>query len=616
MPLTDRAIQTTIRHEKLSFGTECLAAGVRFRLWAPLARTVDVVLVSAPHDPQAMRREESGWFELLTTHAQAGTLYRYRIDGGKLVPDPASRFQPEDVHGPSEVIDPEAFLWADGEWRGRPWEEAVIYELHVGTFSPQGTYMGAATLLPMLVDLGVTAVELMPLADFPGRRNWGYDGVLPFAPDSAYGRPENLKRFIQAAHDLGLMVFLDVVYNHFGPDGNYLAQYAPEFFTKRHQTPWGEAINFDGPASAEVRNYFLANARYWIVEYHFDGLRFDAVHAIFDDSQPHIVAALATVIAPLRVGGRAIHLILENENNTVSYLQTRRNLSGHTAQWNDDIHHVLHRLLTGEADGYYADYAHDAPHLLGRCLAEGFAYQGDFSAYRGGIRGQPSKTLAPSAFVSFLQNYDQIGNRAFGDRITQLTSVEAVQAAMAIVLLAPSPPLLFMGQEFGCSRPFLFFCDFGSDLATAVTEGRRREFARFPEFADPRVRAQIPDPNSDAAFSASRLDWDEALSQSGLAWRAFYRDLLMRRREHIVPRLKAGWPIAQGYEVFGTHGLRVAWRFADGADLVLYANLSKDWLSCDVAPGPLLYREPACEALDPPRDLGPWAVRWCFSGGS
>jgi len=601
------------RHERLHVGAECLADGVCFRLWAPKAQNVDVMFVSKPSDSQAMRREEGGWFQLITAQARAGSLYQYRIDGELLVPDPGSRFQPEDVHGPSEVIDPDAFTWTDGLWRGRPWEEAVIYELHVGTFSPAGTYVGASALLPMLVDLGVTAIELMPLADFPGRRGWGYDGVLPFAPDSVYGRPEELKSFIQTAHGLGLMVFLDVVYNHFGPDGNYLAQYAPSYFTNRHQTPWGEAINFDGPGSSEVRAYFVANARYWLTEYHFDGLRLDAVHAIMDDSQPHIIAEIAAAVAPLRASGRAIHLVLENENNTASYLQKEGCTSVHIAQWNDDIHHVLHRLLTGETSGYYADYAHDTVRFLGRCLTEGFAYQGEFSSYRGAPRGQISKTLVPGAFVSFLQNHDQIGNRALGERITELSSVPAVQAAMAILLLAPSPPLLFMGQEFGCAQPFLFFCDFGLQLAAAVTEGREREFARFPEFREAQGRARIPDPNSESTFEASRLDWAQSQSKKGLAWRAFYRDLLALRRKHIVPRLKMGRPLEQEYEGFATHGLRVAWRLADGANLVLYANLGEGRIMHGVGSETLLYREPVCEKESQEGDLGPWAVRWYLS---
>ena len=598
--------------EGSGFGAECVTGGVRFRLWAPKARAVDIVVTSAPDEPLAMVRRDGGWFELTTGRARAGSRYHYRIDGGLPVPDPASRFQSEDVHGPSEVIDPTSFMWADGAWRGRPWEEAVIYELHVGTFSPEGTYQGAAQLLPRLADLGVTAIELMPLADFPGRRNWGYDGVLPFAPDSAYGRPEDLKSLIQTAHGLGLMVFIDVVYNHFGPDGNYIAQYAPQFFTDRHKTPWGQAINFDGEGSREVRAYFRANARYWLSEYHCDGLRFDAVHAIMDDSNPHIVQELVSAVSDLRADGRFIHFILENEENTVSYLQPEDPGYAHTAQWNDDIHHVLHRLLTGETSGYYADYAKGASKLLGRCLTEGFAYQGERSGYRGTPRGQDSKGLPPTAFVSFLQNHDQIGNRAFGERITELASPLSVRSAMAILLLAPSPPLLFMGQEFGCAKPFLFFCDFGVELALAVTEGRRREFASFPEFSDPAQRARIPDPNHDATFEESRLDWRAAETPEGLAWLQFYRDLLTCRRQRLVPHLKTR-TVARDYRTFGDGGLRASWRFEDGAELVLIANVGQKPIMCEPAAGALLYSEHRESKDFLPEQLGAWAVRWYLS---
>ncbi len=610
---TPEIVLGTGRPEVLGFGAECIGDAVRFRLWAPSPKTVDLVLASTPDKPLPMVRGAGGWFELITRNARAGSRYHYRIDGGLLVPDPASRFQPDDVHGPSEVIDPASFVWTDENWCGRPWEEAVVYELHIGTFSPEGTYQGAARLLPRLADLGVTAIELMPLADFPGRRNWGYDGVLPFAPDSVYGRPEDLKSLIQVAHGLGLMVFIDVVYNHFGPDGNYIAQYAPQFFTDRHKTPWGQAINFDGEGSREVRAYFRANARYWLSEYHCDGLRFDAIHAIVDDSRPHIVQELALAVYDLRADGRFIHLILENEENTASYLQRDGERGVHTAQWNDDIHHVLHRLLTDEASGYYADYATGACGLLGRCLTEGFAYQGERSSYRGTARGQDSKGLPLTAFVSFLQNHDQIGNRAFGERITELASPLRVRSAMAILLLAPSPPLLFMGQEFGCARPFLFFCDFGAELAQLVTEGRRREFARFPEFSDPKRRARIPDPHHDATFEASRLDWGAAETSEGLAWFQFYKNILMCRRQRVVPHLKAGGIWARDYRVLGDGGLRARWAFADGAELVLMTNVGCTPMRCEPEVGAPIYTEPGESGTYPLDELGPWAVRWYLS---
>ncbi len=596
------------RHEPLGFGAECHDRGVRFRLWAPGAQAVDVTLeegrVIIPMAPSG-----GGWFTATTPAARAGSRYRYRIDGGLLVPDPASRFQPEDVHGPSEVIDARAYLWRDGRWRGRAWGEAVIYELHVGTFSPEGTYAGAQALLPYLASWGVTAIELMPLSDFPGRANWGYDGVLPFAPDSSYGRPEDLKALIDAAHALHLMVFIDVVYNHFGPEGNYLGAYAPQFFTSRYSTPWGDAINFDGPDSGPVRAYFIANARYWLTEYHCDGLRFDAVHAIFDESPQSILDAIAAAVAPLRVLGRSIHLVLENDRNEARRLAAEGRPDGFTAQWNDDIHHVLHVLVTGESDGYYADYADGAVRRLGRCLTEGFAYQGEWSAVRGRPRGESTRGLPPGAFVGFLQNHDQIGNRAMGERITTLAPLAAVRAATAVLLLSPSPPLLFMGQEFGCTRPFLFFCDFADDLGRRVAEGRRLEFARFAQFADALSRARIPDPNSPDTFAKSRLDWAQARSAAGLEWTAFHRELLAIRARHLAARLCAGPAHAEGFVPFGAGGLAAAWRLGDGARLTLTVNMGG---AQEIIPGPwgrapvILYESAGSDA----QGLAPWGVRF------
>src|SRR3954471_7540785 len=469
----------------------------------------------------------------------AGSLYRFQIDDKAEVPDPASRFQPQDVQGPSEVVDPTAFQWRDENWRGRPWEEAVFYELHVGTFSPEGTFRGVEQKLDYLRDLGVTAVELMPLADFSGARNWGYDGVLPFAPDSSYGRPEDLKQLVQAAHARGLMMFLDVVYNHFGPEGNYLHLYAPQFFTNRHHTPWGDAINFDGRESRPVRDFFIHNALYWLEEYHFDGLRLDAVHSIVDSSNPNILTELAQAVRERFGAERFVHLVVENVNNTARYLSRDQGGSVrlYDAQWNDDIHHCVHVLLTGETDGYYSDYAPDPMRHVCRCLSEGFAYQGDYSEFHGEKRGEPSSHLPPSAFISFLQNHDQIGNRAFGERISQLADPHALRAAMEILLLAPPPPLLFMGEEFAAPSPFLFFCDFHGDLAAAVTNGRRSEFARFAQFNSPEVRESIPDPNAESTYLQSKLNWSTLRDKVHADWLNLYRELLAIRKSKIVPHL-------------------------------------------------------------------------------
>src|SRR5271165_1874127 len=486
------------RRYDMPFGAECRDGGsVRFRLWAPAAQQVEVCLagekssILLPLEPR-----DQGWFELFTDAAVSGTQYKFRINDVREVPDPASRFQPQDVHGPSQVVDPAVFDWQDAAWYGRRWEEAVIYELHVGAFTPSGTFSAASERLDYLADLGITAVELMPVNNFPGQRNWGYDGVFLFAPDSTYGCPDDLKEFVDSAHSRGIMVLLDVVYNHFGPEGNYLRSYAPQFFTDRHSTPWGDGINFDSLDSRVVRDFFIHNALYWLTEYHFDGLRLDAVHAIIDDSTPDILTALADAVRSSVEPDRHVHLILENDQNQARYLQRteRCQPQAYTAQWNDDVHHALHVLITGERDSYYADYSQRPIDQLGRCLADGFAYQGEISAYRNGeTRGEPTEGLPPAAFVSFLQNHDQVGNRAFGERIIQIADHRAVRAAAAILLLAPSPPLFFMGEEFGAETPFLFFCDFEKDLAAAVTEGRRNEFSDFARFADPAKRDRIPD---------------------------------------------------------------------------------------------------------------------------
>jgi maltooligosyltrehalose trehalohydrolase len=562
------------RRHTMPFGAEALPDGsVRFRLWAPNARSVELCLEDTG-DVVAMSALEHGWYELTTARAVPGSRYRYRIDGDLRVPDPASRSNPNDVHEPSVVVDPTRFTWQDASWHGRPWEEAVIYELHVGTFSPEGTFAGAMKRLDYLQQTGVTVIELMPVADFPGRRNWGYDGVLPFAPDAAYGTPDDLKALIQAAHARGLMVFLDVVYNHFGPDGNYLGAYAKEFFTERHHTPWGAAINFDGDNSRPVREFFIHNAIYWLEEFHFDGLRFDAVHAIIDDSPVHILDELAQRVRAhfaLLDTARHIHLVLENEHNQSRFLK-RDNGLRFNAQWNDDIHHALHVLTTGERDGYYIDYADRPAHHLGRCLTEGFAYQGDASVFRhGDTRGEPSADLPPLAFVNFLQNHDQIGNRAFGERIHALSTPRAAKTAAAILLLAPSPPLLFMGEEFGAATPFQYFCDFSGDLARAVRDGRRREFARFEKFADPAVRERIPDPNDESTFARSKLDWNWQTAQE--EWSTYTRNLLHTRQRYIVPRLAGTNAGANRFELIGEAALRVAWRLGDGSWLTLLANV-------------------------------------------
>jgi len=598
--------ETMKRHHRIPFGAEIDGDAVHFRFWAPSARRVQLSLGTGPRETLIpMVSGDGGWHECLTDLASPGTRYRFRLDNGEHIPDPASRYQPDDVHGASEVIDPRTFSWQDGDWRGRPFEQAVFYELHIGSFTPEGTYAAAARRLTDLAELGVTAIELMPLSDFPGARNWGYDGVYPFAPDSRYGRPDELKDFIQRAHALGLMVLLDVVYNHFGPEGNYLHRYAPQFFTERHHTPWGAAINFDDAFSDTVREFVVHNALYWLEEYHFDGLRLDAVHAIHDDSTPDILEQLATAVRRGPGTERAVHLVLENDHNAAHYLAGQ-----YDAQWNDDAHHALHVLITGESEGYYSDYSDDPIRHLGRCLTEGFAYQGDPSAYRHGARrGEPSRNLPLTAFVNFLQNHDQIGNRALGERASKLAPPEALRAATVVLLLAPSPPLLFMGQEWAASEPFPFFCDFGPELAAAVTAGRRAEFARFRQFREPATRDVIPDPNLPATFASAVLDWSQREQPGHREWLALHRELLALRHRHITPQLQdREMPETRALRL-GQQGLLVEWRFANGSLLTLMTNMGPTVCNRFATPaGEQIYATPDVDVAS--TILPGWSAAW------
>jgi 1,4-alpha-glucan branching enzyme/maltooligosyltrehalose trehalohydrolase len=583
---------------------------VRFRLWAPGARQVELKLNSGgPGRILSMQALAGGWYELATEEARPGSRYMFVIDGDLAVPDPASRDQAGDVHGWSIVVDPQAFDWQDGEWRGRPWHETVFYELHVGAFTRDG-YRGVAEKLDALVDLGVTAVELMPVAEAPGRYNWGYDGVYLFAPEASYGQPDDLKCLIEAAHRRRLMVFLDVVYNHFGPSGNYLSRYAGQFFTDRHRTPWGAAINFDGEHSRVVRDFVVHNALYWLEEYHVDGLRLDAVHAIIDDSRPHVLAEIAAA-ARGSLKNRHVHLVLENDNNASWLLRGGEGGPGFDAQWNDDLHHALHVAVTGQQDGYYCDYEKPIGHL-GRALTEGFAYQGETSAHRGGVRrGEPSRHLPPTAFVSFLQNHDQVGNNATGARIHRAAPAEAVRAAAAIYLLAPSPPLLFMGEEWAATSPFPFFCDFDGALAESVREGRRAEFARFAEFQTPDARARIPDPVAPETFLKGRLDWSERERSPHRETLDFYRSLLDIRAREIVPRLQALRGNAAAFATAGTGGLQAHWTLTDGSRLTLWANLAGQPADARFEPatGRLLFATHP-DAADGSGALPAWSVTW------
>jgi malto-oligosyltrehalose trehalohydrolase len=588
---------------RMPFGAELRSDGVAFRLWAP-SRDAAAVIVDGT--TLAMEPRAGGWFERTVRDARAGSRYAFAFPGVAVhVPDPASRFQPEGVHAPSEVVDPRAYGWHTAAWRGRPWHQSVVYELHVGTFTAEGTYAAAATRLAELARLGVTSVELMPLAQPAGTRNWGYDGVLPFAPQNAFGSPDELKAFVDAAHALELCVLLDIVYNHFGPEGNYLRAYAEPFFTERYHTPWGAAINLDGDGASVVRELFVQNALYWLGEYRFDGLRLDAVHEIRDDSARPFLEELAARVRAGVEPGREVHLVLENDANQPRLLER------YDAQWNDDAHHAFHVLLTGETFGYYRDYAREPARLLARSLAEGFAYQGEPSAHRGNApRGAPSAALPTTAVVDFLQNHDQIGNRAYGERIGALAPAAAVRAATAVLLLAPAIPLLFMGEEWSASTPFLFFSDFGPDLAQAVTEGRRREFEGWPGFRAAATQAGPPDPQDPATMRASVLRWDERAAPDHAAALALHAELLALRHGVIVPRLAAGGH-GDGYQLIAPTALRVKWRFGDESRLGLIANLGPAPATVSYAmAGTRIFTIGDVPGRADEAELAPWSVGW------
>ena len=590
--------------QRYSFGPLIRDGHIDFRLWAPLQQKVLLKIVGQAD--RAMRPLPGGWHAIDVEYGSQALRYAFQLQDGRLVPDPASRFQPEGPHGMSEIVSLEHYAWQVPDWSGRPWEETVIYELHVGTFTDAGTFPAAISKLDHLAGLGVTALQLMPLNEFSGRYGWGYDGVLPYAVFHPYGRPEDLQRLIDEAHRRGLSVFVDVVYNHFGPDGNFMPSYAP-LFTDRHSSTWGEGINLDGEGSRTVRDFFIENALYWLDLYRFDGIRFDAVHALQDDSDTHFLTELAMRVRAA-FPERHIHLIVENEENDSDLLA--RDAAGNptlfTAQWNDDIHHVLHAAATGEDFGYYADYADD-PSKLGRALAEGFVFQGEEMPYRGSPRGKPSTRLPPTAFVSFIQNHDQIGNRAQGDRLGVSAAADRMRALAAIYLLAPQVPMIFMGEEWDSNRPFPYFSDVEDDLKHAVREGRRKELAGLPGFDA--ATGEIPDPTAFETFVAAKLEW------SGIAENAghldHYRALLRIRHLRIVPllsRLKTAGRWNRRDRL-----VEVTWAGEDGCRLRLSTNLtSKPMPSGGVKEGELLWSEGKIT----PEAFGPWSVRWSLSAGT
>lgn len=515
---------------RLSIGATPDAHGTRFRVWAADARQVELVLLDGDRilSTHALASDTTGYFSGFLPGVRAGTQYLYRVDGGEPRPDPASRFQPAGVHGPSCIVDPQAFEWSDGGWRGLPLSDLLIYEVHVGAATTEGTFDALITRLDDLRELGITAIQLMPIGDFPGSRNWGYDGVCLFAPARCYGGPDGLKRLVDAAHARGLAVLLDVVYNHFGPDGNYLRQFSGAYFTGRHTTPWGEALNFDGPGSGPVRAFFVANACYWMHEYHIDGLRLDATHAMIDDNQPHILAEIQSGVRATLRGDRHFVLIAEDERNLPRLVRpVSEEGYGLDGVWADDFHHQLRVALAGDRDGYYADYSGAAAEIA-ETLQRGWFYVGQQSVALGHPRGAPPDDLPYSAFVHCIQNHDQVGNRAFGDRLHQTAGLAAYRAASALLLLDPATPLLFMGQECAASTPFQYFTDHHPELGRLVTQGRRAEFAAFAAFAG----AAIPDPQDEATFLGSKLRWEERDLPRHAGVLRLYGDLLALRRSH------------------------------------------------------------------------------------
>jgi malto-oligosyltrehalose trehalohydrolase len=586
---------------ELPFGAAVRTDGVRFRVWAPEVASLQLVLEDR-HEPLSMERDAEGWFELTTSEASIGSRYRYLLPSGLHVPDPASRFQPEDVNGPSEVIDPNAYVWKIDNWTCCSWEGAILYELHIGTFTEEGTFLAAIGKLDHLVQLGVTAVEIMSVSDFPGRWNWGYDGVLLYAPDSSYGRPENLKELVDAAHERGLMVLLDVVYNHFGPEGNYIGQYFPEIVTQHYQTPWGQALNFDAKHSERVRELIVNNALYWIKEFRMDGLRLDAVHAIFDSSSLHVLDELAHAVRHA-AGERPIHLILESDDRVWHHLIRDEGLVpvSSTAQWNHDSQKLLALALTSNRT---EDQDRQDTLALCRALTEGFT---SGPHHRNAPAHAAELKIGPAGFISFLQTHDVVGNRIRGERISDLVPAHVLRAIASVYLLAPQVPMLFMGEEWGTSSPFPFFCDFSGELRNAVPNGRLEQFATPEQRADPNFVALVPDPLAESTFLSAKLKWDEVAQGPHRSLLRWYRAALAARRKYVMPHLSRLHSTAGEFLVPGPRQLRIRWKLSD-VELVLEANLSS-------APSQL---------FEPPVDdvfwlegsssgehaLDAWSVRW------
>ncbi|HYJ16813.1 MAG TPA: malto-oligosyltrehalose trehalohydrolase [Candidatus Limnocylindria bacterium] len=588
-------------NRRLPIGAEVMATeGVHFRVWAPKCQRIEVVFAAAGGTPAVapleLVAEDGGYFAGVASAARAGMLYRFRLNGSEqLVPDPASRFQPDGPHGPSQIIEPGQFAWSDSGWRGAALQGQVLYELHIGTFTGEGTWRAAQAELDELKKLGITVLEVMPVNEFAGRFGWGYDGVDLFAPTHLYGKPDDFRRFVDRAHSLGIGVILDVVYNHLGPDGCYLKLFSEDYFSVRHTTDWGEAINYDGDNCQPVREFFRCNAGYWIAEYHLDGLRLDATQNIYDDSTPHIVADIAAEVKNV-AAPRATIVIAENESQDVKLVRPpSAGGCGLDGMWNDDFHHSARVALTGEREAYYTDYL-GSPQELISAVKWGFLYQGQWYTWQKQRRGTPTRGLKPSTFVTFLENHDQICNSGFGDRIHFSSHPGCYRALTALLLLGPGTPLLFMGQEFGASSPFVFFADHKPELAKLVYKGRLEFVSQFTSLATPESQARIPDPAASQTFEACKLKLAEREEHKAIY--QLHRDLLKLRHDDTV------------FSAQGAHGfdgavlapkvfvLRFFGQEKEG-DRLLVVNLDVDFIY-----------DPAPEPLVAPPEKSKWQIIW------
>jgi maltooligosyltrehalose trehalohydrolase len=572
------SIQPHSSDRGIGIGARCVGAATTFSVWAPDHRLVEVVIGggSEAHssDIRPLARDDRGYWSGTVDDAPAGTLYRFRLNrsNDQIFPDPASRYQPSGVHGPSEVVDASTFQWTDAAWRAPALDRLVIYELHVGTFTPQGTFDAAADRLDYLTRLGVNAIELMPLADFAGNHNWGYDGVAPFAPARCYGTPDSLRALVDRAHRLGLAVIVDAVYNHFGPDGAYAIAFSPYYLSDVHTSPWGRSINFDGAHAAEVRRFFIESALQWVLDYHADGLRLDATHAIVDDSTPHFLAELTSAVRA--EAGRDVLFIAEDHRNLSLLMKpARAGGFGLDAVWADDFHHQARVHTAGDRDGYYADYSGSIDDLA-TTLRQGWFYTGQVSAHLGGPRGTDPSPLEPPRFVLCIQNHDQVGNRIDGARLHHQIGAAAYRALSVLLLTSPYTPLLFMGQEWAATSPFQFFTDHHDELGRLVTEGRRAEFASFQAF---NVERPAPDPQLRDTFERSKLQWSEREASDHAGVLRLYERLLRLRRDH--PALQEPARDRFDVSVLDRHTLSLRRSSAGGDELRIIARLSGEGAS-------------------------------------